>query len=400
MSWTKQLGSKTEIVYDIKDIRREKTGLHGMLGISNGTGPLGFTECNIKRDGDRRELARWSHKRLTQLDQAAYPIEDMYTDLDRVCLWTIANWETRTVEVGQFDPDAKIEPLQPLLDPYIYDGTGTIMFAPPGAGKSYIMQLMAVCLSMGLETPWKCVPSPVLYVSLERSRRSLELREQAIRRALGIEGRSHVEYIHARGRALRSLAPQMRQRANDTPGLVTFLDSVTRAGLGKMVEDSTANSFIDEMNALPCWFAVGHTPKYDSSVLYGNIGYTAGEDIGIRLQGETRDHILGVKLEMVKANDVAFSKPEYLALEFAEDRSGLQVIRRANGKEFPELSLSTEELIDGVLLYGKASPVEISKETGVPTSTVDRHLKKNSKKYMVVDTVGRQIFYGIRAQKS
>jgi hypothetical protein len=403
ISWSKALPSGTGIGFHIRELRRETTGIHGMVavGLEDGT-PLAFDEFNLKRDKDRNHLAGRVHKRLGAIDSTTYSSMDVAQDIDTLCLWVLANWEQRSFKVERFDRNGTLPQLQPFLKPYIYDGMGSILFAPPGQGKSYILQIMAICVANGLEFPWPCVPAPVLYASFERTKRTLEIRERNICDSLGITD-SHVDYLHARGHSLKAVAPKIREYAKENPGCVVLLDSITRVGLGKMVEDTTANAFIDEMNSLNSWIALAHTPKADSTTQYGSMGYEAGEDIGIHLQGEQRGNSLGIKLEMVKVNDIKKAPAEYLTLGFGpNENDGLVSIQRASHGEYPGLALTgrdkLEHIKDLCLKRGKASVSQISDDTGIPRTTVGDYVKDEGIFYKHPKD-GKEVFYSVKTSQ-
>ncbi len=329
--------TETEIIYDLLELRREKTGLHGMLAISNSGTPLGFTECNIKRDRDRRELVRWSHGRMEVADQAAYPIEDMYTDIDRICLWTIANWEISQVELKQYDGDEDIPSIEFLLRPFVGIGSGTIMFGPPESGKSYLLLTMAHCITNGVGTIWDTAPAPVLVLNLERSEKSIQARDLTIRRCLGVPG-NLITYVHAVGTRLTSLEPRLQHWAKENPGGCIAVDSISRSGMGALSDDTTAMDIVNLLNRTEAsWVAIAHTPRADNSHIFGSMHFEAGADITLRVSATRQDDKLGVLLQVDKANDMKRPMPEYMTFEFGTGDAGLIDIRKAGASEYGEL---------------------------------------------------------------
>ena len=371
------MDTETEIIYDLLELRREKTGLHGMLAISNRGTPLGFTECNIKRDRDRRELVRWSHGRMSSADQAAYPVEDMYTDIDRVCLWTIANWEISQVELKQYAGDTAIPPIEFLLKPFIAIGAGTIMFGPPESGKSYLLLTMAHCIASGLGTLWDTAPAPVLVLNLERPEKSIESRDIAIRKCLSVAG-NLVTYVHAVGTRLTALEPRLRHWAKENPGGHIAVDSISRSGMGALTDDVTAMDVVNLLNRTGAsWMAIAHTPRADNTHIFGSMHFEAGADITLRVSSTRQDDNLGVLLQVDKANDMKRPLPEYMTFEFAPDNSGLVAIRKAHANEYAELKGEVKrpagqrirEYTMGVP-GGESTPGQTSDALGIARQTV------------------------------
>lgn len=387
VEWDRVVSDALTVQFRVREIRREATGLHAWVGIGTGgsrRGLLDYSEFNLKRSEDRGRLGRSAHKQMSEIERAVYSVEDILADINVVCLWVLAEYEQRWISFSTFQPNGTPPPaLKWLVYGLVLEDSGTILFAPPGRGKSYILQTAAVCASLGLKTPWRSEKRPAVYVSLERPARTLEIREHWIRRALGVTGASGIMYLHARGRSFRQVHRKLRGFVREHPGAIMFLDSITRVGLGKMVDDGPATQFIDLMQSLECpWMAIGHTPKADPDTLFGSQAYEAGEDLGIRLTSETLGNTLGVLLETVKANDVARMKPSYLALDFAEEPGGhshLEAIRTTGDKEFPGLALSGRDKLAVLLqtvqrMEQPATIKAVAEAAHIPNATVARYL--------------------------
>src|SRR5262249_42735377 len=127
------------------------------------------------------------------------------------------------------------------------------------------------------------------------------------------------------------------QRYVERQGIeVIFLDSLSRAGLGDMNANDSVNRIVDRLNAFPTWVALGHTPRADTTHVYGSQMFDAAADLTVRLQSEQEDDgPLGVGLDLDKRNDVAWHKMTITALEF--DGLGLVNVRPAQPGEFPDV---------------------------------------------------------------
>jgi len=340
VEFPRPLADSTTLTIVAREIRRSRTGMHALMAITAGEKVLGHDTFNVGRSEDRTRLANRAHSGLSALAAAAYSKDDLRHDLDLLTLWLARHYEQDRFELEEFDP---LEPLTDnvfLLRPYILANAGTVMFADPGAGKSYLAQTMGVCMSLGLNGLFDITtPVPVAYVNLERNRESMLARETKIRAALRVSGGSNVKYMHARGQGLPTILPSLSRWGEQHPAGVVILDSISRTGLGDLIGNETGNLFINHMNALGCaWLGIGHPTRNDKDHMYGSIMFDAGEDIGIQIMSERKDMTRGIALKVVKANDIDFPPVAYYALEFAGDGSGLANIRQAGRREFPELA--------------------------------------------------------------
>ena len=355
------------------NIRREHTGIHAMVTISVDGVIIQSDTFNIGRVTDRDKLVRLTIKELSIFEQEAWT--SLGANLLKACIWVMTQWEASSIESGEaeLEPDASSFPIYPYI---IKDG-GTILFAPPGSGKSYLLQTMAISTAIGRSSFWQQEQAPVVYINLERSRQSVERREFSIRRALGIEGRTGVTYIHARGKSLAAVSSHVAKLVEKQPNTVVMLDSLSRAGLGSLNEDLTANRFVDTMNSFGTWIAIGHTPRADSDHVYGSQHFDAGQDIGIKVSSERKDNLLGVALRITKANDIPPVPLKILVFKFADDGIGLENIGLADYNLFPSLLSDTkmtpiQTLIAIVEEAGALSTKDAASELGLSSSWVSQ----------------------------
>jgi len=184
---------------------------------------------------------------------------------------------------------------------------------------------------------------------------------------------------------------------------VVILDSISRTGLGSLLEDTTANQFTDSMNALGLtWMGVGHTPREDSKHIYGSVHFTAGCDIETRLVGSEYGHTLNLLLETVKANDSKRNFKHAISLEFgAEEQEGLVNIREIQTDDPGLVAQSTDNsfrIAHAIeTLGGMATPSEIADETGIQLPNVSRILTGSKGKFIVKGSSrdGRSKQYGV-----
>ena len=229
------------------------------------------------------------------------------------------------------------------LEPYVADGAGTIMFAPPGSAKSYVGLLMAVSIDAGVSTGpdsppqaiWKVSRRKVLFINLERSKTSMASRLWFVNQLLGLEPERELLMINARGKSMSSIATAAQRMIKRHKVTCTFLDSISRAG-GDLNENVAANAIMDTLNGFEGgWFAIGHPPRGDSSHVFGSLMFDAAADLTIQLLSERKGSTTGVGLKMIKFNDIPPRPMQTLALLF--DQDGLSAIRAPDPGEFMKL---------------------------------------------------------------
>jgi len=359
-------------------VRRERTGVHARLEVRCNNALLAWSNFNIERDEDRVRLGNSAYKHLDALKDV-YPGTYLKSDLDKFCaeLWTAFLDLSGPVMMG-----GTLVPRPPrfVLRPYILDGGGSILFAPPGRGKSYTLMLMMVCVDAGLDQIWPSEQRKVLFINLERSPGSVEDRLGAINQVLGLPRDRQILTLHARGRSLADVAEVAEEHIRQQHIELVFVDSISRAGAGDLNANDSSNRIIDILNRIaPTWLALAHTPRADESHVFGSIHFEAGADVVIQLLSEQEGRgPLGVGLQITKNNDIGPTSMGMLALEFSD--TGLSVVRHARKGEFPEIErgrkLSLREQIREHLLdVGPQTATEIAEELGANRSNVGQILR-------------------------
>jgi len=397
------LGTTDRVDIFIRDARHERTGIHGRAIIALNEKVLGYHSFNLEKDDERDRFARRCWKRMDDGRQSAYPETELIHDLDIICNWVITSWETDRLTIDTIGDEEHGVALSFPIYPYLLEGAGSIMFAPPGSGKSYIALVMAMCIANGLDKPFESYKRPVLYVNLERPRNTFVVRDRAVRNALGLDQGSNVTYLHGRGFNLRSIVPKLKEYAREHPDAVVFLDSVSRTGLGTLLDDTTANQFTDMMNEIGLtWLGIGHTPRGDDKHVFGSVHFTAGCDIEIRLVSAEQGKTLTAMLETVKSNDGPLHWKTAVALEFGETaQEGLVGVRRTTVDDNIAIaSQSTDEVLRIsqaiAQLDGEASPTMIQEVTGIKLPNISSRLQDTSK-FVFIRRDGRNKLFGLKA---
>lgn len=380
------------------EIRRERTGIHAKIETRASNIPLRWSNMNVEKDEDRTRLANSTHKMLSETFKQLYDNALLKYDLDIFCLhlWDIY---VGSLMAEDLEGDPMI-PMEFLLKPYIIAGAGTIMFAPPGRGKSYTGMIMGICIDAGVDTFWPVIQCPVLLVNLERSGESIQRRIGFVNSALGLEPQRKLATINARGRSLPDVHEAIVRSVERRGIRLIIVDSLSRSGPSSMNDDGYMNKVMDMLNQIgTAWLALGHTSRADESHVFGSVMSDAAADVMVRLMTEEDEpnNKMGVGLKITKANDIAKPPMEMLCYEF--DDWGLQNIRRARRGEFVNIEgdkFQNPDLVISEYLktYGKATATEVAEETGLERSTVSRYLS-TSEKYVKVGKQGKNVFYGL-----
>ncbi len=127
-------------------IRRERTGVHAVVGVWWDRNQLEYDNFNIERNEERRKLARGSWNLLPDDERGIrnnLPLEILKAELDLFCegLWAahIGRVEVEPMRAEEFHQ-------RRMIGPYLVEEGGTILFGSPGGGKA-----------LALDTP---IPTP------------------------------------------------------------------------------------------------------------------------------------------------------------------------------------------------------------------------------------------------
>ena len=387
------------------DLRRERTGPHATVSILYGDEIEGNVKLlasdvfNVGRDRDRTHLANSAWKQLPDVAKRAWPQADVKHSLDR---FTAGLWgeyvKTQSGELMAGDPD--VGPPRQLIGAYVVEGGGTLLYAPPGRGKSYIALAMAISLDAGVDAVWPVREAKrTAYVNIERSTPSVKHRLASVNRALGLDPRRPLPFLNARGRSLADVADGVAEMIRRYEIEVVFLDSISRAGMGDLTDGAVANKVIDVLNRLcQTWLAIAHTPRAAEDHVYGSVFFTAGADVEVRLSSQTGERVTGVGLEVTKANDVA--KPPLATFARVWGPDGLEAIRSARRHEFPELEAGrptslAEEVAEYLAGVGKDHATSIANALGRNRQAIST-LLNHDQRFVLVERSGRVAYYGVK----
>jgi|TARA_Y100000310_G_scaffold179115_1_gene179096 hypothetical protein len=397
---THQVNQDHKAVYRASSLRRERTGVHAKIEILLNDIPLRWSNFNVERDEDRLRLANAAHGMLSPMLKEEYPKAAIKGDLDLFC-WSMWDVHLQSQEaamvVGNLDDKVEF-----VLRPYLIQGGGTLLFAPPGRGKSYTLLTMAICVDAGVDLFWPVEQAKTLIVNLERSAASVRRRLAMVNFALGLDAERPMLLLNARGRSLADMEEAIKRSVDKHKVEFIALDSLSRAGMGGLTEDRTANNIMDLMNGLGTgWLALAHTPRKDETHTFGSVFYDAAADVAVRLLSERRGTTLGVGLQIVKENDIGPTEISSIAFEF--DQRGLYEIRKARPGEFAVVATAVgipwqQQVEDHLATYGKASATSIAEELGLDRTAISNLLSK-SERFTLVERIGHSKLYGLKAQE-
>jgi hypothetical protein len=368
--------------FEAENIRRAPTGTHARVILRFGNAVAAWNFFNIERDEDRTRLANSAGAKMGATKERCAAIK---LRLDEFCA-NVWDW---WIEGDQAEDAYRMPHGRPswAIRDYLLDKGGTILYGPPGAGKSWLGLLWCVGLATGASGgPTIDVQRKMrtLFVNLERDRTAVAWRLDRVCRILGVDDLSGLKVLNARGRRLLDVYDAASSSVDKQGIECVVVDSLSRAGVGDLTGNEEANVAMDALNSLaPAWAVLAHTPRSDTTHVYGSIMLEAAADLCIRLTSSPNcdETALGIQLEVTKANDCPKAKPRTIAYEFDDD--GLAMVRSARSSEFPDLTaiaVTTSALIADYLRSELTATVgEIAEGIGKPLGTVRRALNTDQR---------------------
>jgi len=391
--------------FQSKDLRRERTGVHALVKITLNSVMLASTVFNVEKDEDRVRLSNSAYKMVSGAEyeelREAMPATWFKHALDVFCtnMWS----EKMQRAQAQLLPGDLSKRVVQLVKGLVLDGGGTVVFAPPGLGKTTTLLVLAVLLDAGLSIPGVLEiarPSKVLFINLERSQDSLQYRLARVNAALGLPPERPLLFINERGKSLTDIYEGAARSVNALDVETVFLDSLSRAG-GSLTEDDSANRTMDRLNALSStWVLAGHTPRADTGHVFGSQMFDAAVDVAVQLLGQTVGATTGVGLQVTKENDLGPQPLRTLAYEW--DSGGLRLVRAAKRGEFAEIEagrrMSVEEEVYQLLLtQGQMTATKVAQLLDRNRSYIAT-LLAGSDRFRNVGRLGGEVFYGAKLQ--
>ena len=307
------------ITFVARAIRRDKGQLRADVSIRLKKRELDRDEF---RFGDRTKRNAMANSAFRAIDgEVSTPAKDAELQLLlRKFLDMVEEEHTKSIEITDLPGLAEAEPPAWIIRDYVTEGALSLISAAPGLGKSWTGLLMAQSVQCGIPLIYGTnEPLPVLYINLERSAQSLQNRLGMVNRALGIDSTTSMPMLNARGRSMGEVRDAVVRHIERNQTGFFVLDSLSRMGMGSMVDDDSANAMMDVLNELTGRGAGGailaHTPKPQgpgpaaqamAERTYGSQMLIAAADFEIILRSKniSRERML-VGLKPKKANDAA-----------------------------------------------------------------------------------------------
>ena len=393
-----------QIRFRAEDIRTERTGTHAKVYLGVDTQLKAWDNFNIERSADRTRLANSAHRKYPEALKQLYTANQLQHDLDLFATLIWPKWVETISPARVVGFTERVLP-EFILSPYIVKGGGTILFGPPERMKTMTALTMAICIDAGLSFPFETEKSPIMYINLERPAGSMQRRLGDLNRALGLSPDRPIIMLNARGKSLAEVEDGVAKAVQDEGVRVGFLDSISRAGYGDLIDNRVANQTIDIMNGLfDSWVGIAHSPRNDATHMFGSMHFEAGADIIIQLLTEYQDDKIGVGFQVVKSNDM--KRPALGSLGYQFDDYGVSHIWTPVTADFPELLAmkaasrgATEEVKSYLLGNGEADAEEIAKATNLSRGAVAKLLSA-SPLFVEVSKVGHRKLYGVAEQSS
>ena len=385
------------LLFRTEDFRKQATGTHGKVFIGIDRRILNYTVLNLDRDEDRVRFVNSAFNMLPPMVKETLDKGELKHTFDLFCLNGYTEY-VGTQKASFLVPLADRTPPGFMIEPFIIRGGGSILFGPPGKGKSYVAMTIALAVDAGLTDMFNVTQGRVLFVNLERSAESLQRRLLNINLSLGIPDDYPLLTLNARGKTLDDVIEAVDESIKEHDVKLVVLDSISRAGFGDLNDNRPVNKIIDTMNnTCETWIGLAHAPRGDSSHVYGSVHFDAGADIVIQQVSEARERSLGIGLNIVKANDVGKMPMMVLGYEF--DDIGITKIWFPKASEFPELMLSkpvstAEEVYDYLSEVDNATAGEIASSLNKSRSMISSIL--NSDERYVASQRGREKVFGLK----
>lgn len=392
--------SPANIIFRAKNIRQERTGVHATIIIGQDTAILAQDVFNVERDPERVRLANSAYQGVSRFLRESYHKDDLKHDLDMFC---VGLWERFIASVI---PEPLIpndpNPISCLLQPHIIEGGGSILFAPPGVGKSFTGLLMTASIHHGVNTLWPVKQVPVIFVNLERSASSISRRLLCINNALGLAPDTPLPIINRRGNSLAGIEALLLGTIERYKARFVCVDSISRAGVGDLTENAPINKIIDLLNnSCESWLALAHTPRQDASHIYGGIHFDAGADVTVKLTSQVKGTTIGIGLQNTKANDLPKTPMGIFAYEF--DQFGLSVARKAEPREFVAVEAGAQkdivqEIEEALLDIEPMTATQLADMLGRSRAYISTILNKDGRFFST--RVGKEVKYDIKRESS
>lgn len=411
------VASEWQLILQAGGVRKQSTGVHATITVAvrRGKGRASVLDedlFNVERREDRNRLANAAAKNplLAKTGVDTLLAKVLQAELLTFCrgLW---DFEIGNVVIERRGGTLERRETPLLLDPFVVEGGGTILFAPPGRGKSFTGLVWAVLVDAGLfldddqgnPVLGATHEAPVMFINLERGQGSVDDRLGNVNQALGLPRDRGIYRVDRRGWNLSDLQEAVAKAVQREGIELVILDSLTRGGFGDMNENLPANRAMDGLNGLGVsWVALAHTSRTDETHVFGSQMFDAAADVMCMMLTQEKGDILGVGVKGTKANDIKVPPLKTLAYHF--DARGLDSVRAAYQSEF--LLVETQGRVDDVVTaltkfvieHGETDATTAANALDIQRTTIAKLFSK-SPDFVFVRKDGRKAMYAVRSDR-
>ena len=377
-----------DFIAPFDNLRSERTGIHGEVEVHLNKRLLTRDNFNFDKDVQRGHLAGAANKRtIFKNISDYYDREKLTVDLQEFTKEAYEKKVRESVVIELVAGDPFLETNQ-LVEGLVIKGGGTIFNALPKQAKSFVCMIIAVSVDAGVSQIWQVEQGNVLYINLERSASSMIKRLAGVNTALGLDPMRPLRFMNVRGTPLIDIMDSIKYQIEKEDIQLIIVDSISRAGMGSLVDDRPAVRITDALNNLVeesdrSWVGIAHR-AWSNEHVFGSVQFLAACDLMIDIEASHNEekNELGVKVSVTGQNDLPPSKPSFIALGF--DSMGLNSARRATEEEFPDLMDERDNIRDRIWNYlrvkGKQTTTQIANDLGEVRDSVYKTLKRMEKK--------------------
>ena len=377
-----------DFIAPFDNMRPERTGIHGEVELHLNKRLLTRDNFNFDKDPQRGHFAGAANKRtIFKNISDYYDREKLEIDLQKFTKEAYEKKVMESVVIELVAGDPFIETVQ-FVEGLVIKGGGTIFNALPKQAKSFVCMIIAVSVDSGVSEIWKVKQGNVLYINLERSASSMVKRLAGVNTALGLDPMRPLRFMNVRGTPLIDIMDSIKYQIEKEDIQLVIVDSISRAGMGSLVDETTAVKLCDALNRLVeetdrSWVGIAHR-AWSNEHVFGSVQFLAACDLMVDIEAAHNEekNELGVKVSVTGQNDLPPSKPSVIALGF--DSMGLNSTRRATEEEFPDLQDDKDNIGDRIRNYlrikGKQTTAQIANDLGEIKDSVYKTLKRMEKK--------------------
>ncbi len=375
-----------DFIAPFDNMRTDKTGIHGEVELYLNKSLIARDNINFDKRNGRRDIGIGAESQPIFKDISDY-YDRAKLDIDLLKFTKEAYGKKvrESVVIQLVAGDPFIETVQ-FVEGLVIKGGGTIFNALPKQAKSFVCMIIAVSVDSGVSEIWKVKQGNVLYINLERSASSMVKRLAGVNTALGLDPMRPLRFMNVRGTPLIDIMDSIKYQIEKEDIKLIIVDSISRAGMGSLVDDRPAVKITDALNNLVeesdrSWVGVAHR-AWSNEHVFGSVQFLAACDVMVDVEASHNKNELGVKLSVTGQNDLPPSKPSVIALGF--DSMGLNSARRATEEEFPELQNEKDNIRDRIWdhlrINGKQTTTEIAQDLGEMRDSIYKTLGRMEKK--------------------